>query len=206
MGTTFRRLVWEDNLAQFESLDIPWFYVVALARLIDLRIFHVPLSFGVALTTVQRHAADAHAGDDSTAQRGASGVVPADHWDIAYPLPRGHADGSSKKLEHDFPREAGLSALILLLAELASLTRRDGPAGAVRAAGAWQWLCLPRGRGRPLRGAQRLGSDAGLIQAVLLAFLLRYWGLPIERSGPYGSITSWWPVAWHWAVSWSAWR
>ncbi len=119
LGTTFRRLFWEDNLAQFESLDIPWFYVVALARLIDLPYFHVPLSFGVALHD--------RFNDMQLTRTQATIPLPsavhlasfhASHWDIAYPSFPEDMRMGSKKLEHHFPREAGLSALVLLLAEL----------------------------------------------------------------------------------------
>ena len=42
----------------------------------------------------------------------------ADHWDIAYPGFPEDMKMRSGKLDHPFPKEAGLTALVLLLAEL----------------------------------------------------------------------------------------
>jgi hypothetical protein len=119
LRTDYRARFYEEVRAQFEAFDLPWLSVLGSATRKDVPYFHLPLSLEVT-----RHDPD----NDMQLTR-AQATIPfpaavylaqfrADHWDIAYDAFPQDLWFGSKNLAHPFPCQAGLSALVSLMAEL----------------------------------------------------------------------------------------
>lgn len=119
LRTEYRDRFAAEMRAELEAFDLPWLYVLGSAKRRDVPYFHLPLSLEVS-----RHDRD----NDMQLTRGQATIplpaavclaqLHADHWDIAYDsFPQAMRFGS-KNLAHPFPCQAGLAALVALMAEL----------------------------------------------------------------------------------------